>query len=317
MQKNLLKGLSRGATTPGAKTWPGTSELALLWLISHIWPTSDMDHPVVSPARILMGSYLGLCRIRNLQDLSSSLFLCTLFLRYEEYSKRLVPEVINAILNAIIHLCPHKWKNLDKLPGAFPCPDFNADHYQQLKVNRKASAHLQPGSPNLLDAMGEDIEDVDKVKVDLLAASLELLGKFADMYKSLDGSIELFSPASEILDGVDMKWASDALQVSDRNLFSKLSLMLFSSQSAILLPTCYTDFSNSQKPSDGRSRCRHTNQYLSPLTYQSSTLVHRAISIEMIQIANVQQHQNYAISTSRSVKGQFGNLGKTLALCLL
>lgn len=276
-----------------------------------------MDHPVVSPARILMGSYLGLCRIRNLQDLSSSLFLCTLFLRYEEYSKRLVPEVINAVLNAIIHLCPHKWKNLNDLPGAFPCPDFDADRYQQLKISKKTSVHLQPGPPNLLDAMGEDPDDVDKVKVDLLAASLDLLGKLADMYKSLDGFIELFSPASLILDGVDMKWASDALQVSDSILFNNFSLMLSSSQSIIVLPTCYTGYSNLQKPSDGHSHCRHTSQYPSPLIYRSSTLVHRAILVEMIQITNVQQHQNYVISTSRSVRGQFGNLGKMLASCLL
>ena len=48
MQKNLTRGLSKSAVSMDAKTWPGPSELALLWIIGHVWPTSDMKHPVVS-----------------------------------------------------------------------------------------------------------------------------------------------------------------------------------------------------------------------------------------------------------------------------
>jgi nucleolar protein 14 len=81
MHKNLARGLTRGATLPGSKTFPGTSELALLRLIGPIWSTSDQSHPVVTPAMLLIGQYLSQARVRSLADLASGLFLCTLTLQ--------------------------------------------------------------------------------------------------------------------------------------------------------------------------------------------------------------------------------------------
>ena len=107
MHKNLKRGLSHGALDPEAKTWPGLAELSLLRLIGIVWPTSDMNHAVISPARLLMGAYLGLGRVRSLTDIGSGLLLCTLFLQFEELSKRLVPEAINFLVNTVLHLYAH------------------------------------------------------------------------------------------------------------------------------------------------------------------------------------------------------------------
>ena len=81
MHKNLVRGLSKGATSPNSKTWPGPAELGLLRVLGVIWSTSDMNHAVISPTRVLMGAYLGLGRIRSISDLASGLFLCTIFLQ--------------------------------------------------------------------------------------------------------------------------------------------------------------------------------------------------------------------------------------------
>lgn len=81
MQKNLSRGLSRGALLPDSKTFPGPAELALLRLIGLVWSTSDLAHPVVAPAMLLMGQYLAQSRVRSLEDVVSGLFLCTLFLQ--------------------------------------------------------------------------------------------------------------------------------------------------------------------------------------------------------------------------------------------
>lgn len=212
MQKNLTRGLNKGALSPDSRTWPGSSELAVLWIISHIWPTSDMNHHVVSPSRLLMGSYLGLCRIRSLRDLASSLFLCTLFLRYEKVSKRLVPEVVNCILNAILLLAPSKFKSEESLPGAFPCPDFDNISTKSLRLNKKKAKSLRPNSPDLIKTLNTD-NDSEQTKLDLLSSALKLIAAFADMYKGLDGFIELFQPAFEILDGLNLEWASEQTKV--------------------------------------------------------------------------------------------------------
>jgi nucleolar protein 14 len=78
IQKNLVRGLGKGALLPTSKTFPGTSELALLRLIGEVWSTSDLRHPVVSPTMILIAQYLGQGRIRTVADIASGLFLCSL-----------------------------------------------------------------------------------------------------------------------------------------------------------------------------------------------------------------------------------------------
>jgi len=78
MQKNLVRGLDKGALLASSKTFPGTSELALLKLIGEVWSTSDLRHPVVTPTMLLIAQYLGQGRIRTLADIASGLFLCSI-----------------------------------------------------------------------------------------------------------------------------------------------------------------------------------------------------------------------------------------------
>ena len=213
MHKNLKRGLSRGATEPDAKTWPGLPELSLLQVISKIWPTSDKNHNVVSPARLLMGSYLGLGRVRTLQDLTSGLFLCTLFLQYEQLSKRFVPEAINFLANAVLHLAPHKFADKARVPGFFPCPDYGSEHCPSLTISGKKARDMVPKQPQLTQLLsGEDIDEQDKV--DLFGLTMDLLRRFADMYKGLDGFIELYEPLVELLSGVKPSGLPSVLSVS-------------------------------------------------------------------------------------------------------
>lgn len=78
MQKNLARGLAKGSTNPQSRTLPGAPELVLLRLLGSVWSTSDFSHPVVAPAVLLMGQYLGHGRVRRLRDLASGLMLCSL-----------------------------------------------------------------------------------------------------------------------------------------------------------------------------------------------------------------------------------------------
>jgi len=209
MQKNLRLGLSRGATNPEVKTWPGLPELMVLRVTGLIWSTSDLNHPVISPARLLMASYLGLCRVRNLSDICSGLFVCTLWLQFEDYSKRFVPEVVTFLANTLLQLSPHKAEDVGFLPGSFPSPDFGM--HPELRLDARKARKLSLGAADLpailLGAGGE------QVKVDLLGTCLALLERFADQYKSLDGFLELYSPVQGILAQLDVDRLPGALQV--------------------------------------------------------------------------------------------------------
>lgn len=212
MHKNLKRGLSRGALKPETRTWPGVPELLLLRTIGLLWSTSDLNHAVVSPTRILMGAYLGLCRVRSLSDLASGLFLSTLFLQFEALSKRLVPEAINFLVNAVLHLAPHHYKESTSLPGFFFCPDFKSSLCKNLAMNTKERKSLivrKAELSNLIKAKDDD----GQAKADLLSLAFELLAKYADLYKSLEGFIELFDPVLTILENIEIKSLFDGHKV--------------------------------------------------------------------------------------------------------
>jgi nucleolar protein 14 len=214
MHKNLRRGLSHGALDPDAKTWPELPELCLLRTIGVIWSTSDLNHPVVTPTRLLMGEYLGLARVRSLRDIASGLFLCTLFLQFEELSKRFVPEAINFVINAVLHLVPHTYEDVSSLPGSFPCPDFRSDLCRPLSIDTKKAHKHVIRKPNLTDILSRGNQD-EQTKADLSSLAVNLLGRFAEMYKSLEGFIELYEPVAEILRHVDSESLPEDLKVSD------------------------------------------------------------------------------------------------------
>jgi nucleolar protein 14 len=134
-------------------------------------------------------------------------------LQYQSLSKRLVPEAINFLLNSLTHLAPHTLTT-EALAGSFPSPDFNA--LPKLAMDPKSAAKLAPGSPVLpvvLHQTSGDGPDAEQHKVDLLAMTYGLLGKFATLYNSLDGFIELFQPCVDICAKIKFANLSKGLQV--------------------------------------------------------------------------------------------------------
>ncbi|KAF9462063.1 nucleolar protein 14 [Collybia nuda] len=212
MNKNLKRGLSRGALDPQAKTWPGLPELSLLRIIGSIWSTSDLNHAVVSPTRVLIGAYLGLGRVRSLFDISSGLFLCTLFLQFETLSKRFVPEAVNFLVNTVLHLAPHGYKDVASLPGSFPSPDFQSDLCKPLSLKLKKRGTTIAQKADLAALLSSD-QPTEQAKTDALGLTLELIGKYAEMYKGVDGFIELYEPILDILQNVHKKHLIDAHQI--------------------------------------------------------------------------------------------------------
>ncbi|KAF9226783.1 Nop14-like protein [Gyrodon lividus] len=224
MHKNLKRGLVTGALEPSSRTWPGLSELTFLRVIGIIWPTSDMHHPVISPARLLMGTYLGLCRVRSFTDATSGLFLSSLFLQYESLSKRFVPEAVNFTVNATLHLAPHAFASANSLPGAFPCPDFGSALCRPLAINKKAAIGLVFQKPDLQQLMSA--QPTEQYKMDALGLALDLIDRFADMYKALDGFIELYEPIHTVLLGLECGNLSESVQSRVASLQDKVARLL-------------------------------------------------------------------------------------------
>jgi len=203
MHKNLKRGLSHGAGGDDAKTWPGLPELVFLRVLGVLWPTSDMRHAVVSPVRLLMGSYLALCKIRSLTDAASGLFLCTLFLQYENRSGRFVPEAINFLTDVIRSLSPPR----DVSPGSERSPSVSQrHHFGRLCLDMGKARILSVSRPNLV-AIVTDKRINAQTNADLLGLAVDLLARFSQSHKTLDGFIEVYEPVLQMLRDIN----SDAL----------------------------------------------------------------------------------------------------------
>ncbi|KAG6335951.1 hypothetical protein ID866_3140 [Astraeus odoratus] len=224
MHKNLKRGLGHGALESDSRTWPGLAELTFLRVIGIVWPTSDMKHAVISPARLLMGAYLGLCRVRSFADVASGLFLSSLFLQYETLSKRLVPEAINFVVNAILFLAPNSYKNNQTLPVTFPSPDFRSDFCSHLEIDPKAAKKLTFHKPNLEQLLNGSV--TQQSKIDAFGLALELLDRFAGLYKALDGFIELYDPILLILSNLECGKLSEDVQSRLGSIRDKLGRLL-------------------------------------------------------------------------------------------
>lgn len=221
MQKNFVRGLSRGPLDPAARTWAGAAELTLLRLVGIVWSTSDLSHPVAAAAMLLISQYLSQSRVRTLGDLASGLFLCSLVAQYETLSKRVVPESLNFLINAFLILVPTSL-NLKTIPESFPSPDFGQEHVKALRL--KTSKDLTPQKLSFGTALKAQTVD-DQLKVDLAATTIILLKDSAEKYVSKDAFIELFHPVSTVLEKVSLSKLPQSLRVSCL-LFSPRELLL-------------------------------------------------------------------------------------------
>jgi nucleolar protein 14 len=95
MQKNLTKGLARGATLADSRTFPGPAEMTFLRIVGLTWSTSDFSHPIGAPAELLMGQYLSQARVRSLRDVASGLFLCSIFMQVSHLEVQIFANAYN------------------------------------------------------------------------------------------------------------------------------------------------------------------------------------------------------------------------------
>ncbi|CAG5123903.1 unnamed protein product [Candidula unifasciata] len=91
----------------GRGTFPGTDTLMYLRLVECLFPTSDFQHPVTTPAMHFITQMLSECVLRNSRDVVAGLFLCSLALKFVGLSRRYVPEVIT-FLHGLLYLAAEK-----------------------------------------------------------------------------------------------------------------------------------------------------------------------------------------------------------------
>ncbi|KAG9015567.1 nucleolar complex protein 14 [Tulasnella sp. JGI-2019a] len=222
MQANAQRAISQSSKSADARTFPGPAELVFLRLIGVVWSTSDLWHLVVAPAMLLIGQYLSQGRVRSLVDVGSGLFLCTLYLQFQAIAHRLMPEVVNFLLNVCLILSPHTFTR-STLPGSFPAPYLD---FKLLALDATKSKKLGPRPPNFAALHSHTEESTEQNKVDLLSLAFNLLAKYAELYKSSSGFIEMFEPVYTVIEALHGSAFSLSLEESRSKLLHTLGRLL-------------------------------------------------------------------------------------------
>ncbi|TEA22759.1 putative nucleolar complex protein 14 [Colletotrichum sidae] len=166
-------------------------DLTLLAAIASTFPTSDHFHQVTTPAMLTIGRYLGGKIPQTLKDYAVGIFLSTLAVQYQQFSKRYVPEVMSYCLNTLSALSPSA---MAFVPGNFPLHE----PAEGIRITNARKAELRQLSPAdcSADVSGKEAE---ATKAALLGTTIQLISAAADTWTGKPAFFETFQPAHDIV----------------------------------------------------------------------------------------------------------------------
>ena len=185
----------------------------MLRLVGVVFSTSDFSHVVAAPALLLISQYLGQCRLRTISDLAAGLFLCTLALQYESMSKRVVPEAVNFLAQAVALLLPRQ-PAVPLERGSYPMPDLDREDLIALMRFQEADDDTRPDELDLLQLL-DGATDAGAARVGLAKIALALISEFSGLYNTLPAFIELFDPILRSFSSVELLKLPPSVQVSE------------------------------------------------------------------------------------------------------
>ncbi|ORY07457.1 Nop14-like protein [Basidiobolus meristosporus CBS 931.73] len=223
-QKALNKALVSGAKSG----MPSAEELLAFKIYGQIFPTSDLQHVVVTPLMLLLGQYLGQCSVRDGRDLLTGLFLCNMFLEFQTLSKRVVPEAHNFLLSALFHLAPRD--SSSSPAGWFPMTDAHFGAWASELDNAKLKSAV-PEAINFGEALAPSDEASEyfataEFRAAALRMVVHLIGETAVLYCSTAAFLELYTPALELIKSVQQKKFSAELKKVFSDVEEKLARLL-------------------------------------------------------------------------------------------
>ncbi|KAI9246896.1 nucleolar protein 14 [Phascolomyces articulosus] len=179
--------------------FPDVEDITLLRCLGKVFPTSDLTHPVVTPAILYMSQALALCRVQSEIDIGRGLFLCLLFHEYQSFAKRFVPEALNFLQQSLVFLAPNNLFNNQELPGTFPISNNND---VSLHIQDPITEESEEIPSITLEQLGIETVDDDEsnlLRLSLLQGVIRLLTRYLQLYASTPALVEVFEPLHNII----------------------------------------------------------------------------------------------------------------------
>ncbi|GAD92660.1 rRNA maturation protein (Nop14), putative [Paecilomyces variotii No. 5] len=202
------------------KLTPG--DLIILTGVSTVFPTSDHFHAVSTPSNLVLARYLGQGSIDDLADLATGAYAASLVLKYQDLSKRYIPEFVNYALNALCVLSPTEPKS--KL-GFFPSRQLS----QSLRlVPKKTTKIRQLKFWDIVEA-DQSQNSTEELKLSIIATFISLLDTAANMWTDRTAFREIFEQIQRVLEHVQKSCSNKVpVAVQDRvqTLIDKLDNLI-------------------------------------------------------------------------------------------
>ncbi|KAI5298863.1 Aminolevulinate dehydratase [Ascosphaera pollenicola] len=165
-------------------------DLVILNGIATVFPTSDHFHPVVTPSNLTMTRYLSHSPINNLGELLTGVYISSLCLQYQTFSKRYIPELINYTLNALCALSPIEPKN--RLGNFFLRESASTLRLRRLDVSAVVK------KVNFWDVV--DFADKEEdLKLSVMSTIISLINTASDLWSSKLAFCDIFTQARRVL----------------------------------------------------------------------------------------------------------------------
>jgi nucleolar protein 14 len=118
----------------GAFGWPPAGAMMVLHLCSVVFPTSDLVHPVTTPAILVGGAILAQSVVATSADVLRGLFLCAWSVRIHREPRRLPSETLAWLVRMLEYAIP-----IDPIVegGAEAADDMKDDGEQEVPVGKK------------------------------------------------------------------------------------------------------------------------------------------------------------------------------------
>ncbi|KAI7887814.1 nucleolar protein 14 [Mucor mucedo] len=178
-----------------SSSWPDVEDLTLLRSIGQIFSTSDLTHPVATPALLFMCQALGQCRISSEIDLGRGLFLTLLTYEYQTVSKRFIPESLNFLNRALVALAPQETFG-DHIPGYFPMPEGTSE----LSIKDTEAKEAAVIAPLKFEQVNVETEEGnDGLRLSLVQGTLRMFERYLKLYASTPAFLEVFEDSLKIV----------------------------------------------------------------------------------------------------------------------
>ncbi|CAK6433343.1 unnamed protein product [Pipistrellus nathusii] len=184
----------------GRAAFPGLDVLIYLKIAGLLFPTSDLWHPVVTPALVCLSQLLTKCPVLSLPDAVKGLFVCCVFLDYVSLSQRFIPELVNFLLGVLYMAAPNQ-----PGPGYTLVPPFRprGKHSELLVVSDEGDvATWQRGSLSLHWASARHTQtetEANHTRLSCLAVCLALVRRCVHLYGALPAFHDLMRPLRALL----------------------------------------------------------------------------------------------------------------------